>query len=228
MSFEVAQRATEILLAIAFVQQSVEHLAGSRFEARLFAVRLVLSGFLLAGAMTGAVLVGLVLTNLMALQRFQGPYNGGSDRMGGLILYCLALSYAMPNQVWQERVFGYLAVQVILSYVVSGLVKLCNRDWLKGQALCDVFAFSAYPVSTELRALADRTSLLFSASWCVILFEVLFPLSFLSSALLLPALCVGSLFHLANAFLFGLNRFFWVWLASYPSLIWLQDRVVGS
>jgi hypothetical protein len=25
--------------------------------------------------------------------------------------------------------------------------------------------------------------------------------------------------------LFGLNRFVWVWIAAYPSLFWLQDRL---
>jgi hypothetical protein len=40
------------------------------------------------------------------------------------------------------------------------------------------------------------------------------------------ALCVAALFHLANAVLFGLNRFLWVWIASYPSILWLHGRVL--
>jgi hypothetical protein len=40
-------------------------------------------------------------------------------------------------------------------------------------------------------------------------------------------LALAAAFHLANACLFGLNRFFWVWLAAYPSLIWLQHRIFG-
>ena len=39
-------------------------------------------------------------------------------------------------------------------------------------------------------------------------------------------LALAGLFHLANACLFGLNRFFWTWLAVYPAIVWLQDRVV--
>ena len=30
---------------------------------------------------------------------------------------------------------------------------------------------------------------------------------------------------LQGACLFGLNRFFWTWLAAYPALVWLQGRV---
>ena len=49
MTFEAAQRLTEILLALAFLQQSLEHLAGPKDEQRLFALRIVLSGLLLSG-----------------------------------------------------------------------------------------------------------------------------------------------------------------------------------
>ena len=42
---------------------------------------------------------------------------------------------------------------------------------------------------------------------------------------LVIGLSFATLFHFANACLFGLNRFFWIWLAAYPSLLWLQQRV---
>jgi hypothetical protein len=66
------------------------------------------------------------------------------------------------------------------------------------------------------------------ASWMVMLFEVLFPLSFLNSTTLMLALAVAISFHVANACLFGLNRFVWFWIAAYPSLIWLQARLVAG
>lgn len=228
MSFETALRATELLLAFALLQQSVEHLRGDRREGALFGARAVLCLGLLSGYYTAAVLGVLVAVNFGILMRFQGPYNGGSDRMGGLILMCLTLTHVMPSAVWQERAFGYLALQVILSYFISGKVKICNPDWRSGQALRDVFAFSAYPVSERLRALAGYPRLLWAAGWAVILFEVLFPVALLSQTTLIAALGIGAAFHLGNAVLFGLNRFFWTWLAAYPSLLWLQDRVVGG
>jgi hypothetical protein len=39
---------------------------------------------------------------------------------------------------------------------------------------------------------------------------------------------VAAAFHLANACLFGLNRFLWIWLAAYPPLLWFQERVIQS
>jgi hypothetical protein len=162
----------------------------------------------------------------LVLHRYQGPYNGGSDRMGLLILYCLCLSRWLPDGVMKEATFGYLGVQVVLSYFISGQVKIVNPDWRSGRALRDVFSFSAYPVSESLRALANRPRLLWSASWAVMLFEVLFPLSFLNSTILILALGVSAAFHVANACLFGLNRFVWFWIAAYPSILWLQARLM--
>jgi hypothetical protein len=46
-----------------------------------------------------------------------------------------------------------------------------------------------------------------------------------SQVSLIVALVVAAGFHLANACVFGLNRFFGIWLAAYPSLIWLQGRI---
>ena len=120
-----------------------------------------------------------------------------------------------------------LVVQLVLSYFVSGWVKLVNPEWRRGEALCDVFRFSAYPVSEGLRRLADQPRFLFVMGWAVILFELAFPLSLLDPVALKLALLCAAGFHFSNACFFGLNRFFWIWLCAYPALIWFQDRIFG-
>lgn len=107
-------------------------------------------------------------------------------------------------------------------------MKVVNPDWRSGRALRDVFLFSAYPVSENLRSLADHPRLLFVAGWTVIILELAFPFALISAPTLFAALTLTASFHLANAVLFGLNRFFWLWLAAYPSLIWFQGRFVGD
>jgi uncharacterized protein YhhL (DUF1145 family) len=62
-------------------------------------------------------------------------------------------------------------------------------------------------------------------SWGIIIFELIFPLALLNQTILIIALVIAALFHLANACLFGLNRFFWIWPAAYPVIIWFQARV---
>ena len=225
MSIEIALRATEVLLGWAFILQSIEHLAVHDRIRWVFVLRLFASVALVFGVQTTLAIFTLFAIFLLLLHRFQGPYNGGSDRMGGLILCALTLLKVIPEGVWQDAVFGYLALQLTLSYFISGKVKLVNQDWRSGQALRDVFAFSAYPVSKKLRELAGRPLLLKMMSWAVILFEVGFPLALISQTTLFIALFIAALFHLANAFVFGLNRFFWIWCAAYPSLIWLQSRL---
>lgn len=224
MSFEAALRLTEILLALALIQQSLEHLRAAGRDRLLFAARIVLCGLVISGVAAPWPLFGLAALSLVILQRYQGPYNGGSDRMGLLALWCVTLAEVLPAPQWRELAFGYLGLQLVLSYLISGWVKVVNPDWRSGRALADVFRFSAYPVAEDLRRLADRPRLLRAASWSVMGFELALPLTLVSQPMLIAGLAVAAAFHLANACLFGLNRFFWTWLAAYPAILWLQAR----
>jgi len=228
MTLDLAIRLTEILLGLAFFLQSIEHIHAPTNEQILFLPRIILSVLLMLGFQTQWVCLALVILGLFILRRFQGPYNGGSDRMSLLVLCCLTLVKFMPTIQWQEYIFGYLAVQLVLSYYISGWVKIVNPQWRKGRALQDVFRFSAYPVSESLRAWADRPRLLFVMSWAVMSFELLFPLTLFTQPTLILGLAIAATFHFTNACLFGLNRFFWVWLAAYPSILWLQERIFST
>lgn len=223
--FETALRLAECLAALALLQQSAEQMAARDGTRNLGALRALLALALLAGLAPGLVAAALLGTGIMLLRRYDGPYNGGSDRMTLLILACLAGARLLPGPLAAETAFGYLALQAVLSYVVSGWVKIRNPDWRSGRALRDVFAVSAYPVSRVLRRWARRPRLLAAAGWAVMLFELGFPLALADPRLMAAALVVGAGFHLANALLFGLNRFLWIWIASYPALIWLQARL---
>lgn len=228
MTLELAVRIAEIMLGVALVQQSMEFMRGLQLEKTLGVVRALLAILLIAGLKTFWVEAALLATSIILLRRFHGPYNGGSDAMTLLVLLCLWLAQLAPNRFWQEMALGYLAFQLIWSYFQSGYIKLINPDWRSGRALCDVFAFTVYPVSEQLRSLARSPRLLWVMSWVVVLFEVLFPLALLNKIALLIALGIAGLFHLANALLFGLNRFLWIWPAAYPILIWLQGRLLPA
>ena len=227
MNFDDAIRLTEILLGFAFAQQSIEHFSSFANERLLFIPRWILAALLIIDFQTSWVLLLLLIISLAMLYRFQGPYNGGSDRMSLLILCCLCLVHFAPTLRLQEIAFGYLALQLILSYFISGWVKVKNPQWRSGHALRDVFQFSAYPVSEQLRQWSKLPWLLFTMSWSVILFELFFPFALLSSTSLYIALVIAAIFHFTNACLFGLNRFFWIWIAAYPSLLWFQLRIVA-
>jgi len=225
VSLDSAIRLTEVLLALAFIQQSLEHLGARGDERRLHPPRLIACLPLLLGFAAPWACLALLAIGVMILRRFHGPYNGGSDRMSLLVLSCLTLALFAPDERWRAVAFGYLAAQLTLSYFASGWVKIVNPDWRSGIALRDVFSFSAYPVSEDLRGWADHPGLMRVMSWAVMGFELSFPFLLVTRPTLMAGLVVAATFHLANACLFGLNRFFWVWLAAYPSLIWFQERL---
>lgn len=137
----------------------------------------------------------LLLTTVLTAVRFGGTLNGGSDYMTVVALSSLLVPWGRL----------YLAVQLTLSYFVAGLVKLRQRDWRNGSAL------------TRLTGLPRQLA------WPVLLWECTFPLAWLSHSLCLAYLAVGLVFHLANSKMLGLNRFFWIWLAAYPSLLGIQS-----
>jgi hypothetical protein len=227
MSLSVAIRLTEILLALAFIQQSLEHLHGTRDEQRLFFPRIILSILLMIGLSTQWICALLFIHGILILKRFEGPYNGGSDRMSLLVLSSLCLIHFMPTSQLKEYIFGYLALQLILSYFIAGCFKIINPEWWSGRALQDLFRFSAFPASEALRGWADHPRILCLASWITILFELVFPLTLLSQNTLIIGLIIALTFHLVNTYLFGFNRFAWAWLAAYPSLLWLQGLLVN-
>ncbi|MEN0038999.1 MAG: HTTM domain-containing protein [Cellvibrio sp.] len=226
MTLELAVRIAEIVLGVAIFQQSIEFVRGIQPEKTLGFIRALFAILLTAGIQPLLVETALVVTSIILIRRFRGPYNGGSDTMTMLVLGCLWLSHLAPSRYWQEIAVGYLAIQLILSYFQSGWVKVVNAQWRSGEALQQVFAVSAYPVSHQVRLLARRPALLLYMSWAVIIFELVFPLALLHQTLLIIALVVAGLFHLANAWLFGLNRFFWIWPAAYPIIIWFQSRLM--
>ncbi len=225
MSLEFAVRLAEIILGFALLQQSVEYMRGISPEKILGALRALLAILLMLGAQPLWVETGLLILTVLIVKRFNGPYNGGSDTMSILVLLCLWLSHLAPTRFWQEIAVGYLAFQLTFSYFQSGYIKVINRDWRSGRALQDVFALTAYPVSEQVRTWAESPRVLWCMSWSVMLFELLFPLALLNASLLYIALLIAAVFHLANACLFGLNRFFWIWPAAYPIIIWFQDRL---
>lgn len=227
MTLELAVRLAEIILGFAIFQQSIEFMRGQQTEKTLGFIRAVLVILLMLGLQPLLVESALLVTAIMLIQRFQGPYNGGSDTMTVLVLLCLWLSHLAPSRYWQEIALGYLAVQLIFSYFQSGWVKVVNPEWRSGRALQQVFALSAYPVSENVRLWAGRPQVLLAMSWSVMMFELLFPLALFNQTLLIVALGIAALFHLANACLFGLNRFFWIWPAAFPVIVWFQSRLMG-
>jgi Vitamin K-dependent gamma-carboxylase len=233
MTYDLAITYTSRLLGWAYLWQGIEMtLNRYRYPSETWSawIFMIAALFLLLGS-TSWILLGLLGLACGMLHRFSiynGPYNGGSDRLGALLIFSTAGALLSPKTGLSTLLVGYAACQTALSYFIAGWVKIINPEWRQGQALANVFRISFYPATQSMRALADQELLIKSVSWAVIILELVFPLALLSPTWLTYALFMTGAFHLSNAYFLGLNRFFWIWIASYPYLLWLSSQVLSA
>jgi hypothetical protein len=62
-------------------------------------------------------------------------------------------------------------------------------------------------------------------SWSFILWECLAPLALLDARMAAAFCSVAALFHFLVFWFFGLNRFFWAWLATFPAIVWCAGQL---
>ena len=167
----------------------------------------------------------LLGATLAVAARFRGAFNGGSDTATvNFLLGCAAgetlALFAGFEAIAFRAGLGWIAVQITLSYWIAGLVKARSGRWWSGAALQEILRSPRYGVPRSIERLSISLSFTRIASLAVIGFEVLFPLVFLFPEAATRVLSIGLLFHLANFWIFGLNRFFFAWIAGYPALLW--------
>ena len=162
----------------------------------------------------------LFLSSLLVAQRFRGSFNGGSDYMSLIILSALCVQTMAPSFVITKGVLWYIAIQSATSYFIAGIIKLKLSSWRNGVALTQFIQSPNYGPPTLIRRLLSQKQLAFLAAWVVIIFEITFPFILVqhNGNIIFIWLLLGFLFHLSNVFIFGLNRFLIVWLATYPAI----------
>jgi hypothetical protein len=207
------------MMGLALCLQSLELIALRKHfktSAVVFA-QLILSVVLMVFAQKFAA-VGLVVTIALICLGFRGNFNGGSDKFGFTIVLALAVTALFP--ALEKAAMLYLAIQLCLSYVIAGIVKLKNRQWRSGEALAHFLTNSNYAVPAFVKSLAHRKRVIMLASWIVIAFECSFFAAFVSPKMAVIYAVLGFFFHLGNFVALGLNRFFFVWLSAYPIIFY--------
>lgn len=214
------------LIAIALIQQSFESMLVPAWDAALIKselpkpLRPIIDGYraavilrLLAATILfvfphWSVFLVLAFTTWIINLRWRGTFNGGADTMTMQILLVGLFTHFFADQPYLVNAgMYYLAIQAALSYFVAGVVKIKNPEWRNGLALPKFLEHSGY-----------RSAFPRALSWGIILFECTFPLALFSQTLALLFCGAGACFHLVNAYVLGLNRFFWVWIATYPAI----------
>jgi len=160
------------------------------------------------------------VTSLIFAIRLRGSVNGGSDSITLITLACVTLGRGLDHD--GRVVVGaliYIALQSIASYVIAGVVKLRSSRWRAGEALRRFADGAAVgPPPGALRPLL-RGPFARAASFCVIAFELSAPVALASPRFALMFVSGGLFFHALNAYILGLHRFFWAWLATYPAIL---------
>ena len=197
------------------------------FLPKPYAAMLGLRGALALALMLGQAGLGIALLlfalALLLLMRWRGAFNGGSDFMtlvgltGLLLAHVLGL-FTEPASAWRVALW-YVTVQSLTSYFVSGWVKLMRPEWRSGHALTVFLDHAVYGPLPE-NSIYRWPRLAMLCSWCFTLWEGLFPLALLDVRLAAMFCAIAAVFHFLVFWFFGLNRFFWAWLSTFPAILY--------
>ena len=206
---------------------TMRHLLDVLFSAPVLSAHLYLRLPLLFALATGGshVVLSLLLflSHLLILLRWRGAFNGGSDFMTlvvltGLLAGDLFALLGNADRGWQVCAW-YITIQVVTSYFIAGWVKLLQPSWRDGSALRIFLQEAVYgplPVGHPLR----QRGWAMLASWSFIAWECSFPLALFNVHLAMLYCGIAVIFHALVFWFFGLNRFFWAWLAALPAVLW--------
>lgn len=161
----------------------------------------------------------LLISTYVTAVRWRGSFNGGSDAMTFLVLLSTWIATIYNGHDFVVfACLAYIAFQVCFSFLISGWAKICNPSWRSGKALIRILEHSTYPIPQKLRKFPKDENLFCALSWVLMSFELCFPLAFLHPVSSFAFIFVALSFQIGNWLIFGLNRFFWSWLAAYPAV----------
>jgi len=197
------------------------------FTSLLWARLLALTSLVFLGANLGNVTF-LFISNLLVLIRWRGAFNGGSDFMTLVVLTGLLISqwvaYFENSELGWRACFWYITIQSMTSYFVSGAVKLLRPEWRNGSAMT-IFLNAAIHGPLRENHLLRNAHLAALGSWTFILWECAAPLALLDARLAVVFCAIATFFHFLVFWFFGLNRFFWAWMASFPAIVWCAGQI---
>lgn len=206
-----------------FISTLLEYLLSYNKFIYIICLRLLLS--ILLFSIASPIIYGLlIIIALLISLRWRGTFNGGSDYMTLIVLIAMFIASLSSNPKFQNAAVYYLCFQVASSYFLAGLVKIKNRDWRTGKALKAFLQNTIYLDNSVSKFLIGSNKLLRLFAIITIAWELSFPLAFVNLNFAIVYLSIGFLFHLANAYLLGLNRFLFIWVATYPAVFYIAYK----
>ena len=170
----------------------------------------------------------LTVLHVLMLIRWRGAFNGGSDFMTlvvltGLLMSQIVSQFAGPALGWRAC-FWYVTIQSLSSYFLSGSVKLLRPEWRNGSAMT-IFLNAAIHGPLSHGHWLRKPWLAAMGSWGFIVWECMAPLALLDTRLAGLFCLIAAVFHFLVFWFFGLNRFFWAWMATFPAILWCAGQI---
>ncbi|MGQ0842299.1 alpha/beta fold hydrolase [Actinokineospora sp.] len=146
----------------------------------------------------------------------------GADQVSFLVQTLATIARAGQRRpALVDACLWFIALQSVLSYTVSGWAKLPSATWRSGRALPGITRTLTYgdPQVWGLLTRYPRATRVLAHG--VLAMECGFPLVFAARGRAAP-LVLGSAgaFHLVNARVMGLGRFFWSFVSTYPAVLY--------
>lgn len=209
----------------------LQKLFGLLYRDRVHHLHLIVRVALAASLFYGVSLISslvLFASTLVLLIRWRGAFNGGSDFMTvvvltGVLIAQIAALFVGPVLAWKAGLW-YITIHTMSSYFLSGSVKLLSSDWRNGRAL-PYFLDGAVYGTLHANSIFHKKPLAALCSWAFIVWECSFPLVLAGPAWAIAWCVCAALFHFLVFWHFGLNRFFWAWLASFPAIIYCSTQL---
>ena len=208
----------------AWVRGVLDHAVEGPGYVLVLCLRLGLALMLMAGWVHLASAGLLFASSVLLLFRWRGAFNGGSDFMtlvavsGLLIAQGVGHFTGNADMGWRAGLW-YVTVYVVSSYFVSGWVKLLRPEWRNGRAMTIFLDGGVYgplsPNSVYRHPFVARC-----VSWTFTVWEGCFPLALWDVRIAWFMCAVAPVFHFLVYWYFGLNRFFWAWLVTYPAVLY--------
>ena len=172
--------------------------------------------------------VFLFFSTIILLIRWRGAFNGGSDFMTlvvvtGLLITQLGIPLLGAPMAYRAGLW-FITIQAISSYFISGSVKLFDANWRNGRALSFFISGAIFGPLQENSIYKKRWFALMSC-WSFIVWESTFPLALCGPLWAVTWCSIAALFHFLVFWHFGLNRFFWAWLSTFPAIIYCSTEL---
>lgn len=174
------------------------------------------------GRLWRALFVWWLYVNVMNAAWLTG--SGGQQLIANVLFWNIGLAFAGEKAARAPVGYGafwIIRLQLLLAYAATGSHKLMGTHWLDGTAMGIAATDPAYGPAW----IADHSVIAVLATWCVLIFQLTFPIAVWWRPTRYAWMLFGALFHVGTALWMDIPEMGLAFIACYP--IWFDERLAG-